>query len=165
MFTGNSTNTLPRTTLSAGFLCSENHLPQPLADRKFRQVEILHDCPHDGQATGLGGKGINLISPLPHIAEKAFNCIGTANVAMHDRRKRIKHEEMLFIFAQAADSLGIPLLIFRLECAQIEKSLLFLLLFPDTSSFCGDLLPLPVRNDTPAHCVVYAPYTVGVGSR
>ena len=58
---------------------------EPLANRNFRQMDVLHHSPHDGQTTRLGRKGINLISPLPHIAEKAFNRIGAANVAIHDR--------------------------------------------------------------------------------
>src|SRR6266702_2957034 len=37
---------------------------------------------------------VNLIRPLANIAKEAFNRIGAANVAMHDRRKRIKGQKM-----------------------------------------------------------------------
>jgi hypothetical protein len=61
-------------------------------------MDILHRGPNNREATGLCRKGINLISPLPNIAEKAFNRIGAANVAVHDRRKGIKRQKMRFIF-------------------------------------------------------------------
>ncbi len=40
---------------------------QPLADRNLWQADILHHCPHDGQTTGFGRKGVNLIGTLSHI--------------------------------------------------------------------------------------------------
>jgi hypothetical protein len=58
-------------------------------------VDILHNGPHNGEAARFCGKGINLIGSLPHIAKETFNGIGTANVAMHDRWKRIKRQQML----------------------------------------------------------------------
>jgi hypothetical protein len=61
-------------------------------------VNALHGCPNDGQATAFRGERINLISALPNIAKKTFNGIGTANVAMHHWWKRIKRQQMLFIF-------------------------------------------------------------------
>jgi hypothetical protein len=79
-------------------------------------MNILHGSPNNGKATGLGGKSINLIGPLPNIAKKAFNRIGTANITMHHRWKSIKREEMLLIFTQAPDGFGITLLVFGLEC-------------------------------------------------
>src|SRR5258708_9281127 len=87
-------------------------LPQPLRDGNSGQMDILHGGPNNRKATGLRGKSINLIGPLPNIAEKAFNRIGTANVTMHHRRESIKREEMLLIFAQAADGFGIAFLVF-----------------------------------------------------
>src|SRR2546421_10237925 len=44
-------------------------------------------------------QGINLIGASSHIAKKAFNGIGTANMAMHRLGEGIKRQEMLFIFA------------------------------------------------------------------
>ena len=70
---------------------------QPLADRNFRQTNILHDGPNDRQATGFGRESIDLIGALPDIAKEAFNGVGTANIAMHDRWKGIKGQQMLFI--------------------------------------------------------------------
>jgi len=75
-------------------------------------VNILHHRPDDGQATGFCCEGINLIGALPNIAKETFNGIGAANVPMHDLRKGIIREKMLFIFTEAADSFGIALLVF-----------------------------------------------------
>ncbi len=50
----------------------------------FVETNILHNRPHDGQTTHLGGKGINLIGALSDIAEEAFDGIGRLNMAMHD---------------------------------------------------------------------------------
>src|SRR6266436_7284819 len=46
---------------------------QPLADRNFRQTNILHDGPDDRQARRLGRESIDLIGALSHIAKEAFN--------------------------------------------------------------------------------------------
>ena len=59
---------------------------------------------------------------LPHIAKEAFNRIGRANVAMHDRWKRIKCQQMLFIFHQAAHGFGVALTILGFESCQIRAS-------------------------------------------
>ena len=48
--------------------------------------------------------------------EKTFNRIRGANRAMHDRRKGIKGEKMLFIDASAPYGFGIALLVFG-ECS------------------------------------------------
>ena len=69
-------------------------------------MDILHGSPDNREATGLSGKGINLISPLPSVAEKAFNRIGTSNIPMHNQWESIKREEMLLVFTQAPD--GFP---------------------------------------------------------
>src|SRR3989442_8309087 len=63
---------------------------QPLRDGNLWQADILHHRPHDGQTAGFCRKDVNLIGALPDIAEKTFNGIGTADVAMHDRRESIK---------------------------------------------------------------------------
>ncbi len=132
--------------------------PQPLRNGNAWQMNILHRGPHNREATGLCGKGINLIRPLPNVAEKAFNRIGTANIPMHHRRESIKREEVLLIFTQAPYGFGIPFLVFGLECAQIEQRVLFLLLLPDPSQFSRNLLPLAVGDGAPAHCAVYATF-------
>ena len=72
--------------------------PQPLRNGNAGQMDILHAGPHNRKATGLGGKGINLISPLPNVAEKAFNRIGTANIPMYHWGESIKRQKMLLIF-------------------------------------------------------------------
>lgn len=101
---------------------------------------------HDGQATDLCRKGINLIGLLPHMAEKALNRMGTAHRTVHDRRASRKREEMLFIFAQAPAGFWIPLLVYGFACAQIEECMLFFLLLPNASRCSRDLLPLPLRK-------------------
>jgi O-succinylbenzoate synthase len=75
-------------------------------------MHILHNCPHNGQATGFRREGVNLISPLPNIAKEAFDRIRAANVTMHDRWKSVKRQKMLLIFAETADGFGISLLVF-----------------------------------------------------
>jgi hypothetical protein len=45
---------------------------QCLADGNPGYVYPLHDGPHDGQATGFGGEGINLVGSLPDEARKSF---------------------------------------------------------------------------------------------
>ena len=68
----------------------------------FVETDILHNRPHKGQTTHLRREGINLIRPLPHIAEEAFDGIGRLDVTIHDRWKGVKSEQMLFILHQAA---------------------------------------------------------------
>jgi hypothetical protein len=69
-----------------------------------------------------------LISALANVAKEAFNGIGRANIPMHDIGDGIKGQQMLFIFAQAADRFWIAFLVFGFECRQIEQGILFLLL-------------------------------------
>ena len=88
----------------------------PLRNRNLRQTDILHDCPDNGETTGFRREGVNLIGALPDIAKEAFNRIGTANGAMHDGRKGIKSQQMLFIFAEAADSFRVAQAVFG-ECS------------------------------------------------
>jgi hypothetical protein len=82
-------------------------------------MPILHRSPNNREATGLSGKGVNLIGSLPNVAEKAFNRIGTATIPMHHRRERIKREEMFLVFTQAAYGFGIPFLVFG-ECSRSD---------------------------------------------
>jgi hypothetical protein len=121
--------------------------PKPrLRDRYPGQVYILHDRSDDGHATGFRGEGINLISSLANVAKEAFNGIGCTNISMHDFGKGIKRQQMLLIFAEAADGLWVALLVFGLKGCQIEQRVLFLLLLEDPSSFRADLFALPMGN-------------------
>ena len=47
------------------------------------QADVLNRRPDNGEAPGLGREGVNLIDPLPHIAEEAFDGIGGLNMPMH----------------------------------------------------------------------------------
>ena len=62
-----------------------------------RSQSTLHR-PDDTQATRFRRKCIYLIGTPPHIAKETFNCIRTANRAMHHLWKGIKREEMGLIF-------------------------------------------------------------------
>ncbi len=53
------------------------------------QVDILDGGPDNRQATALGGKDIDLIGALAHIAEQAFNGIRGLNVPVQPLRKGI----------------------------------------------------------------------------
>lgn len=88
-----------------------------LANWYLRQADILDDRPDDGQTTGFGREGINLIGALPNIPKQAFNRIGAADGAMHDRRERIKGQQVRFILDQTANGFRIALLVFG-ECSR-----------------------------------------------
>ena len=47
------------------------------------QADVLNRRPDNGEATGLGGKHVDLIGALSHIAEEAFDGIGGLNMPMH----------------------------------------------------------------------------------
>jgi hypothetical protein len=75
----------------------------------FMQADILNGRPNNRQAAGLGGKDVDLISPLAHEAPQTFNGIGALNVLVHHLRKSIKGQEVLFILSQASHRFGIAL--------------------------------------------------------
>jgi len=50
----------------------------------------------------LWGKDVNLIGPLPHVAEEAFDGIGGLNMSVHDLRKFVKRVGLLLLFNQAS---------------------------------------------------------------
>ena len=54
-----------------------------LPDSNLGQTNPLHHGPDNRETTGFRREGINLIGASSHIAKKAFNGIGTANMAMH----------------------------------------------------------------------------------
>ena len=66
------------------------------------QADILNSRPDDGQATDLGGEHVDLISALPYITEETLNRVGGLKVSVHDLRKRIKRQEVLFVLRQAS---------------------------------------------------------------
>jgi hypothetical protein len=110
------------------------------------QTDILNGCPDNGEATGLRRKHINLIRPLPHIAEEAFDGIGGLNVSMHALREVVKRQEVPFIFRQASYRFGIPLSVLRFEGGQVEECLRLRRLLPDPSQFSLDITTLSSRN-------------------
>jgi hypothetical protein len=65
-------------------------------------MNILHRGPNNREATGLRGKRIDLIGALSHIAKKALNGVGAADVTVHHLWKSIKRQEMLFVLSQTA---------------------------------------------------------------
>jgi hypothetical protein len=56
---------------------------QLLANQNLGQTDILCDRPHDGQATGLSRKGVNLISAPSNVAKQTLDGVSTPNVAVH----------------------------------------------------------------------------------
>lgn len=72
------------------------------------QADILNRRPDNAEATVLGREDINLISPLPHIAEEALNGIGRLNVSVHPLRKGIKRQEVFFILTQTSHPMLAP---------------------------------------------------------
>jgi hypothetical protein len=79
---------------------------QRLADGYPWQMYILHDSPYNCETRYFRGEGINLIRTLSHIAEKTFNGIGGANVAVHHQRKIVIGQKMLLVFAEAPYGVG-----------------------------------------------------------
>ena len=69
-----------------------------LVDWNAWQVYILHRRPDNRQARRFCRECINLIGTLPNITKEAFNSIGAANVAMHNRWEGKKRQQMLFLF-------------------------------------------------------------------
>jgi hypothetical protein len=70
--------------------------------RDFVQTNVLDGRPNNREATGLCREHIDLISPLPHIAEQTFNGIRALKMSVHRLRKPIKRQEVLFVLSQAS---------------------------------------------------------------
>ena len=66
------------------------------------QADVLNRRPDNSETTGLGGEGVNLIDPLPHIAEEAFDGIGGLNMPMHALGEVVKREHVLFVLSQTS---------------------------------------------------------------
>jgi hypothetical protein len=90
---------------------------------------------------------------LPYVAKETFNGIGRTDIPMHDLRKSLKRQEMLFIFHQAAHRFGILLLVFAFECRQLGQGLLFRWRLPDPSQFRSDRVLLSDGGWHSCHCV------------
>jgi hypothetical protein len=104
---------------------------QRLADGNPWQMNVLHHSPDNRETRCFRREGVNLICPLPYIAEKTFNGIGRADIAVHHVRKVIIGQKVLLIFAKASYGFWIAFLILRFERVQIEQRVFFLLLFKD----------------------------------
>jgi hypothetical protein len=109
-------------------------------------MDPLHHCPHNGETTGFGGEGVNLISALSDSAEKAFNGVARANRAMHHLGKGVKREQMVFILHQASDRFGVALLVLAFEGGQLNKRFLFGGGFPDPGELRHDGSALALGN-------------------
>jgi len=111
---------------------------QALLDRNPGHMYSLHHSPHNGEATGFCGEGVNLIGSLSHIAKETFHRIGGTDGAMHHLRKVVKCEEMFFIFHQASYRFRVAFLVFALKRRQMEQRLVFGRCFPNPGQFCRD---------------------------
>ncbi len=110
------------------------------------QADVLQSRPDDGEATGLGGEHVDLISPLPHIAEETLNRIGRLNMPMHAHRELVKREGLLFFLSQTSHGFWIALAIFSFEGRQLRQCLLFCWLIPDADEFGLDAATLSSRD-------------------
>jgi hypothetical protein len=106
------------------------------------QADVLDGRPNNSQATGFCGEHVNLIGPLPHEASEAFDGIGGLNMSVHDLRKFVKREGLLFLFSQASHRFGIAFPIFGFEGRQLDECLLFRRLLPNRHEFSLNLTAL-----------------------
>ena len=66
------------------------------------QADVLDRRPDNGQTTGFGREGVDLIGALSHIAEEAFDGIGGLNMPMHALGEVVKREHVLFVLSQTS---------------------------------------------------------------
>ena len=59
------------------------------------QADVLDRRPDNGQTTGFGREGVDLIGALSHIAEETFDRIGGLNVSMQGSRELVKRQEVV----------------------------------------------------------------------
>ena len=126
-------------------------------------MDILHHGPDNAQATGFRGEDVNLIRSPSNITKQTFNGIGASNVAMHHLREGVKRQEMLLIFAQAADRFWVAQVVFAFEGCSLGQCLLFGSRFPDPGQFHRYFLLFTMGNGVHQHSAVYAPDSAGVG--
>jgi hypothetical protein len=110
------------------------------------QADVLDGGPDNRQATVLRREHVDLIGTLTHIAKQAFNRVGGLNVPVQRLRKRIKRQEVRFVFPEASHRLWIALAIFGFEGTQLSQRFLFCCLLPDANQFGLDLAPLSSGN-------------------
>ena len=115
--------TPPEPPFLAGCLLTSNDHGSRASQRNFTQADILDGGPDNCQATGLRREDVDLISPLPHIAKETFNGVSRLNVPVHRLRKRIKRQEVLFVFSQAPDRFWIAHSVLG-ECSRPVESML-----------------------------------------
>ena len=147
------TSSFSTTLLAGSGLMYYGVLPLPLPVPSlfhwdFSQSNALDGGPDDRQATHLGGEHVDLIGALAHIAEKTFNGIGGLDVAMHDRWKRVKRQQMLFILRQASHRFRVALSLFGFERIEIGERIFLLLLFPDACEVSLNVFALSSRDST-----------------
>lgn len=110
------------------------------------QADILDRGPDNREATVLGREDVDLISPLPHIAQETFNGIGGLNVSMHRLRKGIKRQEVFFVLSQASHRFEIALTILGFEGHQLYQCFLLCGLLPDAHQFGLHVAALSSRD-------------------
>jgi hypothetical protein len=89
--------------------------PLDLFHWDFSERNPLDGSPDNGQTTHLRGKHVNLVSPLPNIAEETLDGVGRSNVAVHRLRKAIKGESFVFLLTETRDGFGVEFAIFGFE--------------------------------------------------
>jgi len=107
------------------------------------QTDVLDRGPDDGQATSLRREDVDLISPLPHIAEETLKSIGRLNMSVHALRELIKREGLLFFLGQASHCLWVALAVLGFEGGQLCQCLRLCRLIPDAHEFGLDIATLP----------------------
>jgi hypothetical protein len=99
------------------------------------QADVLHRRPDNAETAGLGRKGVNLISTLPHIAEETFDGIGGLNVLMHRLRKGKEGQGVLFVLGQTSHRFWIAFAVLGFETGQVSHGFLLARLAPDAVEF------------------------------
>ncbi len=106
-----------------------------LQHREFVQANILDGGPDNREKTGLGREEVDLIGALAHKAPQTFNGIGRLNVPVHRLRKLVKGQRLVFLLSQASHRFWIAFAIFGFEGLQLDHSLLFARLLPNSHEF------------------------------
>ena len=99
------------------------------------QADVLDRRPDNGQTTGFGREGVDLIGALSHVAEETFDRIGGLNVSMHPLRKRKKRERVLFVLSQTSHRFWIAFAVLGFEDGQLSHRFRLRRLAPDAVQF------------------------------
>ena len=129
------------------------------------QADILDGGPDNRQTTALCREDIDLIGPLPHIAEQTFNGIGGPDMPMHPLRKVVKREGFFFFLCQTAHGFWIALALFGFAGHELDHGLLFCRLVPDAHEFGLDHATLAARNSVEDVALLMQQTTLRRGSR